>query len=173
VNVLWQFLVDIVMELWPLRHVEGWETGIRTWFNRPKREKGPGIYLVLPVFGDILTVTTVPYPATCSRQDITLKDGTPLNFAATAWVQVTDATAAKFSVDDYEESVTEIVEAVLAERLAEVEIDRFETVAKRRNFLKELTLLADSQTQDFGVTVERIWFSNFSLKLTTFRGLIT
>jgi hypothetical protein len=172
-NVIWQFLVDIITEIWPLRHVSGWETGVRTWMNRPKKEKGPGIYLVLPIFGDILPVTTVRYVTVGSRQDITLKDGTPLNFAASAWVKVTDATAARFSVDDYEESATEIIEAVLAERLAEVEIDRFETVAKRRNFLRELTNLANEQTKEFGVTVERVWFSNFSLKLKTFRALIT
>lgn len=172
-GVLWQFLVDIIMEMWPLRHVSGWETGIRTWCNRPKTEKRPGIYWVLPVLGDILTITTVPFVTVGSRQDITLKDGTPLNFAASAWVQVSNATAARFNVDDYEQSVTEIMEAVLAERLAEVEIDRFETVAKRRNFLKELTNLANEQTQEFGVTVHRVWFSNFSLKLKTFRALIT
>ncbi len=172
-NVLWQFLVDILNEIWPLRHVSGWETGIRTWMNRPKKEKRPGIYFVLPVLGDILTVTTVPFVTVGSRQDITLKDGTPLNFAASAWVQVTNATLARFHVDDYEESVTEIMEAVLAERLAEVDIERFESVAKRRNFLKELTNLANDQTQDFGVTIHRVWFSNFSLKLKTLRALIT
>ena len=172
-GILWQFLVDIVMELWPIRHVQGWETGIRTWMNRPKKEKRPGIYIVLPILGDILTVSTVPFVTVGSRQDITLKDGTPLNFAASAWVQVSNATAARFRVDDYEESVTEIMEAVLAERLAEVDIDRFETVAKRRNFLKELTNLANEQTMEFGVTVHRVWFSNFSLKLKTFRALIT
>ena len=172
-GILWQFLVDIVMELWPIRHVQGWETGIRTWMNRPKTEKRPGIYLVLLVLGDILTITTVPFVTVGSRQDITLKDGTPLNFAASAWVQVTNATDARFNVDDYEQSVTEIMEAVLAERLAEVDIDRFETVAKRRNFLKELTKLANEETNVFGVTVHRVWFSNFSLKLTTVRALIT
>lgn len=172
-NVLWQFLVDIITELWPLRHVEGWEHGVRTWMNRPGRVKGPGIYLVIPVLGDIHPVTTVRYVTVGSRQDITLKDGTCLNFVASAWVKVVNPKAAKFTVDDYEESTTEIIEAVLAERLAEVEIDRFETVAKRRNFLKELANLVDSQTQEFGVTVERVWFSNFSLQLTTFRGLIT
>lgn len=171
-GVLWQFLVDIVTELWPLRHVEGWETGIRTWMNRPKREKGPGIYFVLPVLGDIIAITTVPYVTVGSRQDITLKDGTPLNFAASAWVQVTNATLARYGVDDYEQSTTEIVEAVLAERLAEVEIDRFESVVKRRNFLKELTGLVNDQTQEFGVTVSKVWFSNFSLQLSTFRALI-
>jgi len=173
VGVLWQFLVDIITEIWPLRHVSGWETGIRTWMNRPKKEKRPGIYLVVPVLGDILVITTVPFVTVGSRQDITLKDGTPLNFAASAWVQVTNATAARFNVDDYEESVNEIMEAVLAERLAEVDIDRFETVAKRRNFLKELTNLANEQTTEFGVTVHRVWFSNSSLKLKTFRALIT
>ncbi len=172
-GVLWQFLVDIITEIWPLRHVSGWETGIRTWCNRPKREKGPGIYVVLPILGDILTVTTARYVTVGSRQDITLKDGTPLNFAASAWVQVTNATKARFIVDEYEESATEIIEAVLAERLAEVDVERFETVAKRRNFLRELTNLVNEQTQVFGVTVERVWFSNFSLKLKTFRALIT
>ncbi len=172
-NVLWQFLVDILTEIWPLRHVAGWETGIRTWMNRPRKEKRPGIYFVLPILGDILPITTVAYVTVGSRQDITLKDGTPLNFAASAWVQVTNATNARFNVDDYEESTTEIMEAVLAERLAEVDIDRFETVAKRRNFLKELTALANGHTQDFGVTVHRVWFSNFSLKLKTLRALIT
>jgi regulator of protease activity HflC (stomatin/prohibitin superfamily) len=172
-GVLWQFLVDLITEIWPLRHVSGWETGIRTWCNRPKAEKRPGIYLVIPLFGDILTLTTVPYVTVGSRQDITLKDGTPLNFAASAWVQVTDATKARFNVDEYEESTTEIMEAVLAERLAEVDVERFETVAKRRNFLKELASIVDEQTQEFGVTVERVWFSNFSLKLKTFRALIT
>jgi len=171
-GVLWEFLVDIMTELFPVRHVQGWETGIRTWFNRPRKEKGPGIYLVCPILGDVLPVTTVPFVIVGSRQDITLKDGTTLNFEASAWVQVIDATAALFKVDDYEESMTEILEAVLAERLAEVDIDRFETVARRRNFLRELARLADEQTQDFGVAVEQVWFSNFSLKIPTIRALI-
>lgn len=168
---LFQFLIDLLREVWPFRSVAGWERGVMTVFQRPWRDLGPGIYPVIPYVMDVVSTSTVPAIVTTPLLNVVLSDGRRLSFSASAVVQVVDVRRAIFAIDDHRETALEDIASLLADQLADVDPERFQTPRKRRNLMKELVQTLNESTQPYGVTVQEIRFQNWILDIRTYRVL--
>lgn len=166
-----QLIVDFLKEAWPLRHVQGWEQGIFTLLNKPRRVLGTGVWPVIPLLMDVRAVSVVPAVVRGGRQDITLADGTPVSFRVTAEVQVVDVIKAVYDVDQYTETTQEMLEVVTAQSLGEEDLESFSTARKRSGFLRRLATTLNAETLRFGVQVHSVGFRDFTLKLKTYRLL--
>ena len=165
-----RLVLDSISYLWPFAQVEPWERGLYIIAGRWTFEVGPGIYPVLPWFSRVATCTNVLALVTTPRQDITLSDGTPLTFAATANVRVVNVTHAYLMVDSYHQTTQETIAAVLAEKLAEVPAARV-TADKRGRLLSDLRRWVAQETLVYGVDVEALRFTTFVVGAKTFRLL--
>lgn len=164
-------LLDSIHFLWPFRIVQHWERAGYYIFGRWWREVGPGLYVVVPFFTDLIAVNCATKPRTTGREDITLKNGAVLSFAATATVRVVDVYKALNNVDDYHQSTEELVGSFLAEQLADVDPERLEP-SKRKALFRKLQNDVAGEAAEYGVEVTKLRFTSFVTNLKTVRLLM-
>jgi regulator of protease activity HflC (stomatin/prohibitin superfamily) len=166
-----KLLIDALQFAWPFRRVLEWERGGWMVCGHWRREVGPGVYFVIPWFIDVHEISVAEAICGTPRQDITLKDGTTLSFTASATVQVVDVSKAVCTVDEYRETVQELVAAVLAERLAEVDADRL-LPDKRGRLMADLKRWVADEAKEYGVEVKRVRFTSLMQNVKAHRLII-
>ncbi len=161
-------LLEFVEYLWPLRIVHQWEQGGYYVCGRFWKMVGPGCYPVLPFFVTIIEISTVPHMIVAPRLDVTLHDGKSLTLWATAWAQVTDFDLAVNSVEDFSHTTTELVQSVIADRLAKMDSTKLEP-ENRAGLLRQLSGWCNDETKEYGVKIEKVRFTTFVLNARTYR----
>lgn len=165
-----RFLIDLLTTLWPLRQVNPGCKGVRLWRNHPVAELGPGIYVVLPYFGEIIEVSVVPAVITTPLSTITLLDGATLAYSLSATLQVVDPTKATCEIEDYRETAQELITAVPAEVLATLPAEKVDP-DNRARLLGTLKRRVNAELADYGIEVRELRFTNFASNLRTYRFL--
>jgi regulator of protease activity HflC (stomatin/prohibitin superfamily) len=94
-----------------------------------------------------------------------------LSFAASATVRVVDVKAALNAVDNYTETVQELLGAVLADKLAEVDADRL-TPQKRGRLFADLRRWVAEEAIPYGIEVKRVRFTSFITNAKAHRLII-
>lgn len=155
-----RFLIDCLAYIWPFRIVREWERGGYMVMGKWRREVGPGCYVVVPFFMDVHEISVAEAICGTPRLDITLKDRSTLSFSASATVQVVNVTKAVLSVDEYKETIRELLAAVLAEKLAEVDAERL-APDKRGRLMADLRRWVAEAAEPYGVDVKRVVFTSF------------
>jgi len=171
VGDLLRVILDAIQYIWPFRLVREWERANFYVCGRYWREVGPGVYPVVPWFMDVHAASVAPGIVSTHRQDITLADGTMLSFSASAWAQVTSMNLAVNRVDDYTQTVREIVEAVLADKFAAVDVERLAT-DKRARLLSDCRRWIQDECAPFGIEVSKLRLTSFVTRLRAHRLLI-
>lgn len=161
-----RLFVEILQFLWPFRPVEHWERGIYYVLGRARSQVGPGRWPVVPYFMDVRAVSMVPAPIIGPIQRVTLLDGRKLAYSASVVAQVEDPFLAVNAVDQYQESTMELLQSVVAAKLAENDSDRL-TPEKRGRFLAALGQAMDRKTSEYGVRCRDLAFTNFVLDVPT------
>lgn len=165
-----RLVLDVVKELWPLRIVKQWERAGYYVCGRYWKEIGPGVYPVVPWFMSVNEISVVPTMIETGRQDITLQNGRPVSFSASAWVRVVDFNLAVNTVFDHEHTVKELLRAVLADKIAGVDAARLEP-EKRGRLLSDLTRWVDDEAHEYGLEVTKVRFTTFVTNVRTYRLL--
>ena len=165
-----RLLGEWIAFLWPLKKVDQWERGLRYRFGRYRRELSPGIYWATPWFAEIKAESVVPGIIQTPRLDLTLQDGTMVTVQLSATVRVVDLDKALNSVDAYMETAQELITAILAERLAEVDAQRLQP-EKRPRLVSDLRRWLDQEAAEFGIAVTKPRFTTFVVNPRPFRLL--
>lgn len=170
---LLHLILEVLKFLWPLRLVDQWERGVWYVCGHYWRTVGPGVFPVLPWFMEVRPVNMVPAIHGTPLQTVTLRNKAQLTYSATVTVQVEDPAKALNEVDQWHETVIELVAGTLAERLAEADPERFDPDRrKRQRLLEELRAELDGEAQKWGVRVRVLRFNNFAIGVRTHRLLV-
>jgi len=167
---LFRLLGEWLQFIWPLRKVHQWERGLRYRFGRYVCELEPGIYWATPWFGEVRAESVVPGIVQTPRIDITAQDGTMVTLQASATVRVGDLPKAMNEVDAYMETTQELITAVLAEKVAEVDAERLRP-EKRGRLLSDLRRWVHLEAAKCGVEVTNLRFTTFVMNPRPFRLL--
>lgn len=165
-----EVLSQWVGELWPFRRVKLYERALYTVCGRWQWEIGPGVYAVVPWFCEVDAEPMTKGIVGTPRIDITLKDGRLLCCAASAVVRVVDLRKAINNVDHFMESAQELLHAVIADKLSDVEADRLDPAGRRR-LLSDLKRWVNEQAADFGVEFDQLRFTTFVMNPRPYRVL--
>jgi len=168
---LLRVFLQFIEFLWPFRRVEQWEKGGYYVCGRWYREVGPGIWPIVPWFCDVQAVSCAEAIVGTGRQDITLSDKSMLSFAATATVQVKNVYETLNTVDQYQETMQELLASVLAERLAEVDAARLEP-EKRNRLFADLKRWVAEEADEYGIEVKKVRFTSFIVNAKAHRLII-
>lgn len=152
-----RLLIDIVQFLWPFRRVEHWERGVRYWMGRAGQVVGPGVYPVIPWFGEVRTAPVAEFIIGTGRLDLAIKDGTVLSFAATATAQVSDVFQALNAVNEYQETATEAFMSACADQLAEETAASLEP-SRRTRMMKRVQAAVAGKLSRYGIEVLEVNF---------------
>ncbi len=165
-----QSLVELLRSFWPFEEIPPWCRGVyyvwgRHWRHWPaRRELGwtvpCGIWFVPPFFTVLRVVSTAPGVTASPLQQITAKDGTPISFsAAMTWI-IKDPVAALHNVEKVLETGQELLSAVCAEKLAEVDPRRLDG-AERGRLIASMKKWVNGELGKFGCEAIDIRFTNF------------
>ena|SRR5690242_6199837 len=166
-----RLILDTIQFIWPFHRVEKWERALYIVCGRWMFEVGPGVYPVLWWFCTLHQVGIAEAPCGTHRLDITLRDGKLVSLEAVAMARVIDVTKAVCDVEHYANSTAQILAAVCADRLAEVDAERMEP-DKRSRLLSDLTRWVNKETEVFGVSVREVRFTSLVLNLRANRFLV-
>lgn len=163
-----QVLIDALEFLWPFRQVMEWERGVRYTLGRSGAVLPPGTYPVIPWFIEVKTVDAAVDVIGTEEQTIDLTDGSTLTFTASAKLRVVRPDAALNRVVDYEDNVAEDIAAVLADTLADMPVDRLDP-DRRRRLLATCVLATNKETEEYGMEVISIRFTDFIREVNVVR----
>lgn len=165
-----RLLLDVIAYLWPLKIVWQWERGAFYAFGRYMFDLGPGCWLKVPFFTDIKTEGVVTDTHQTPLQTITTKDGGTLTFSASMKLRVTDLGKSYNNVLNWDETAIEDASASLADKLAEVEADKFDP-ANRGRLIGACRTTLNNELGAYGITVDRLRFNNFVRNMPVYRLL--
>lgn len=165
---LGRFIVEIIGYLWPLKIVWQWERGAYYVFGRYWRDVGPFIYPYIPFFTDIRTEGVVRQTFVTPLQTITTKDGGTLTFSASIKLRVVHLGQAYNTVLQWDETALEDACASLADKLADVEVTRFDHTGRGR-LIAACRLELDKELGEYGLAIEKLRFNNFVRNMRVYR----
>ncbi len=167
-----QTLIDLLATFWPFAIVEEWERGVYYILGHAmKWDLKPGLYPFVPWFMRLVPVSVVPAPFSTPLLNITMRDGKPLGYSATAVVRVTNPWKALNKIEDYRVSVCELLASRTSEKLADVDAGRLEPEGRRR-LITDLLRWLNEDTSRYGVEVQLLRFTNFAVNQRAYRLLV-
>jgi hypothetical protein len=164
-------LVQIVQLLWPIRIVEESERAGRFFCGHWVSEKEPGWYWNVPFFMDVKPLSIAKGIVTTPRLDIPLSDGNRLSFSASSTCRVIDVKLALLAMDDYKETTQELLSAVIADKLMDVDAERVTNPEKRRRLFSDLRRWVQDEGTEFGLEFTRVRFTSLVVDAPVMRLL--
>lgn len=170
---LLRLVVDIIQPLWPVRLVMPWQKGLYFLCGRYCGEVNPGVWPILPYFGDVKCVSVVPEVYPLPLQTVTLRDGSTLTYSVSITVVVRDAAKAYLKLGHYTETVGELAAAMVSEGLADADPARFDPArGKRDRLLDEIRQELNKEIGQYGVEATAVRLNNFAKGIRTLRLLL-
>lgn len=146
-----------------------YERAIVFRLGRFQRIAGPGLYLLIPIIDQKLTVNMRIDTNEIKQQEMITKDSISLVLSAVVWFRVKDPKAAIIDVEDYMDaidqfSLTTLRNVVGASTLDEILSDRDQVSARARVMLDEVT-------EKWGVESQRVEIKEIELPETMKRAM--
>jgi regulator of protease activity HflC (stomatin/prohibitin superfamily) len=119
-----------------------------------KKEKGPGIVLILWPIDKIVKVSLRVVTWDVPPQDIITRDNVSLKVNAVVYFRVVDATKAIIEVENFRYAIEQAAQTGLRSVLGEVELD--DLLSQREKLNTRLQVILDEHTEAWGVKVTQV-----------------
>src|ERR1700674_5506735 len=126
-----------------------------------KREKGPGLVLILWPIDKIVKVSLRVVTWDVPPQDVITRDNVSLKVNAVVYFRVISATKAIIEVENFRYAVEQAAQTGLRTVLGEVELD--DLLAQREKLNVRLQTILDEQTEVWGVKVTQVQVKQVAL----------
>jgi regulator of protease activity HflC (stomatin/prohibitin superfamily) len=154
----WPMLAGIVVGIYfllAIRVVDQWEKVAVLRFGKFRQLRGPGLFLMIPVFDKLsrrvdqrVRVTTVSAESTLTR------DTVPVNVDAIIFWLVWNAEKAILEVEDFTEAITLGSQTALRESIGRHQLSQM--ITERETLGHELQKILDEKTTPWGITVQSV-----------------
>jgi regulator of protease activity HflC (stomatin/prohibitin superfamily) len=119
-----------------------------------KREKGPGLVLILWPIDKIVKISLRVVTWDVPPQDVITRDNVSLKVNAVVYFRVVSATKAVIEVENYRYAVEQAAQTGLRSVLGEVELD--DLLSQREKLNSRLQTILDEHTEAWGVKVTQV-----------------
>ena len=131
--------------------VREYERGVVFRLGRLIGAKGPGLFLLIPVFDKMikvdLRIITLDVPA----QEVITKDNVPLRVNAVVYFRIVNPNDAIIKVENYMQATSQIAQTTLRSVLGQMELD--DLLSHREKVNRELAKIIDEMTDPWGIKV--------------------
>ena len=135
--------------------VKEWERAVRLRLGKFNKLKGPGLFLILPLFDSINKIVELRIRATDFAAETTpTRDSVPVTVDAIAFWMVWDAEKAVLEVENYVDAVILSAQTALRDAIGEKNLSAF--LAEREELGKEVRAVVDKKTSEWGITIQTI-----------------
>jgi regulator of protease activity HflC (stomatin/prohibitin superfamily) len=141
--------------LFALKVVQQWEKGVKLRLGRYVGLRGPGLFMIVPVFETLsmfvdqrVRVTSVTAESTLTR------DTVPVDVNAIVFWLVWNAEKSILEVENYLEAITMSAQSALRESIGRHELAQM--ITDREALGRELQKILDEKTTPWGITVQSV-----------------
>lgn len=143
--------LGLMVILSAIKIVPEYERGVIFRLGRLVGARGPGIFLVIPVFERMVRVDTRVITMDVPAQEVITLDNVTIKVNAVLYFQVMNPNWAVTKVVDYIRATMQIAQTTLRSVVGQVELD--DLLAKREKINQKLQQIIDEQTEPWGIKV--------------------
>src|SRR5437660_1534730 len=162
-------LLLVFLALSAIRVVQQYERGVICVLGRLIGAKGPGLFLVPPVISRMVKVDLRIVTLTVPPQEVITRDNVTIKVTAVLYFYVVDPVAAVVNVVNFNQATTQIGQTTLRNVLGQSELD--ELLAERKKINRDLQVIIDEQTEQWGVKVTAVEIKDVELPATMQRAM--
>jgi regulator of protease activity HflC (stomatin/prohibitin superfamily) len=162
-------LLLVILALSAIRVVQQYERGVIFVLGRLIGAKGPGLFLVPPLISRMRKVDLRIVTLTVPPQEVITRDNVTIRVTAVVYFYVVDPIAAVVNVVDFNQATTQIGQTTLRNVLGQSELD--ELLAERNKINRDLQVIIDEQTEQWGVKVTAVEIKDVELPETMQRAM--
>jgi regulator of protease activity HflC (stomatin/prohibitin superfamily) len=143
--------LGLMVILSSIKIVPEYERGVIFRLGRLMGARGPGLFLVIPVFERMVRIDTRVITMDVPAQEVITLDNVTIKVNAVLYFQVINPNWAVTKVMDYIRATMQIAQTTLRSVVGQVELD--ELLAKREKINQKLQQIIDEQTEPWGIKV--------------------
>src|SRR6266705_1660524 len=162
-------LVLVIIARSAIRVVQQYERGVIFVLGRLIGAKGPGLFLVPPFISRMSKVDLRIVTLTVPPQEVITRDNVTIKVTAVVYFKVVDPIAAVVNVVNFNQATTQIGQTTLRNILGQSELD--ELLAERKKINRDLQVIIDEQTENWGVKVTAVEIKDVELPLSMQRAM--
>lgn len=143
--------IALMVLLSAIKIVPEYERGVIFRLGRLVGARGPGLFLVIPVFERMVRVDTRVITMDVPVQEVITLDNVTIKVNAVLYFQVLNPSWAVTKVMDYIRATMQIAQTTLRSVVGQVELDQL--LAQRETINQKLQQIIDEQTEPWGIKV--------------------
>lgn len=150
-EALLAFVWKFILEVWPWTIIDNWELGLRVRLGKHLKALKPGVRVSLPFIDSILTESKTLKSTNLTEQTMRTLDRVNASVSGVIWYYIVDIEKLWMSVDDHEDSMSNLAMTALASKLGSIKFSdcklvTLESVAKTK---------IKRKAKDWGIDVQK------------------
>lgn len=162
-------LVIVFLLLLSIRIAREYERGVIFRLGRLIGNKGPGLFLLIPVVDRMVKVDLRTVTMNVPPQEVITRDNVPAKVNAVVYFRVMDPSLAIVEVEDYIAATSQIAQTTLRSTLGQAELDHL--LAERDKINQQLQRIIDEQTEPWGIKVSTVEVKDVEIPQTMQRAM--
>jgi len=159
----------VILLFFAIKVVQEYERGVIFRLGRLVGARGPGLFLIIPLFERMVRVDLRTVTLDIPTQEAITKDNVTVKVNAVAYFNVVDPERAIVKVEDYRRATYQIAQTTLRSVLGQSELD--ELLAHREEINAKLQKIIDEQTEPWGIKVSIVEVKDVELPDTMKRAM--
>src|SRR5712692_10579861 len=162
-------VVLIVLLVWSLKILREYERGVVFQLGRFWAVKGPGLFFLIPVVQQLVTMGLRTVVLDVPPQDVITRDNVSVKVNAVVYCRVVDPQKAVIQVADFLTATNLLAQTTLRAVLGKHELD--EMLAEREQLNLDIQKTLDAQTETWGIKVSNVEIKDVDLNETMVRAI--
>lgn len=159
----------IILVMLSIRIAREYERGVVFRLGRLIGQKGPGLFLLIPVIDRMVKVDLRTITMNVPPQEVITRDNVPAKVNAVVYFRVLDPSSAIVEVEDYISATSQIAQTTLRSTLGQAELDHL--LAERDQINQQLQRIIDDQTEPWGIKVSTVEVKDVEIPQTMQRAM--
>lgn len=144
-----------------IKVLKEYERGVIFRLGRLIDAKGPGVFLIIPIFDKMVRVSLRTVVMDVPPQDIITKDNVSVKVNAVVYFRVLDPSKAIVEVEDYLFATSQLSQTTLRSILGQAELD--DLLSQREKINTKLQSILDKHTDPWGIKVSNVEIKHVDL----------
>lgn len=153
--------IAVVLLLISIRISQEYERAVVFFLGRYKEVRGPGLFLLIPLFERMVKVSLRTVTMEIPSQKIITKDNVSIDIAAVAYYKVVDPQKSVIAIENVNEAVNQISQTTVRNVIGQFVLDQL--LSKTAQINEQIKEVIDKHTESWGVQVTAVEIKDITL----------
>jgi regulator of protease activity HflC (stomatin/prohibitin superfamily) len=153
--------IIVVLVLLSVRVAQEYERSVVFFLGKFKNVKGPGLFLLIPIFEKAITVSLRTITMEIPSQKIITKDNVSIDIAAVAYYHIVDPQKSVIAIENVYTAVNQISQTTVRNVIGQFSLDQLLSQTVKIN--DQIKDVIDKHTESWGVEVTAVEIKDITL----------